>query len=229
MKVIILGLGKFGSVLAMRLTDMGHEVIGADVLMERVDAIKTKLQTAICLDPSKIESISMLPIREVDLVVVAIGDDFAASIQAVASLKQLGAVRIIARAMTVLHIGVLQTLGVERVIFVEKDSAELLAQSLSLSDFISSYRVDAEHYVLQFYAPKIIIGKHVAETDIESHFGLQVITIKRARQVKNMLGLVHSERAVTGIPTPDTVIQEGDIIVVYGKLSDYDAFVRSLK
>lgn len=229
MKIIVLGLGKFGSLLSIRLTDMGHEVIGVDAQMPRVDALKAKLSTAICSDPSKVESIAALPVTEVDIVVVAIGDDFASSVQAVAALKQIGTKRIIARAMTVLHIGVLQTLGVERVIFVEKDSAELLAQSLSLSDFISSYRVDADHYVLQFYAPKEMIGKSISESDIESRFGIQVITIKRTHQVKNMLGLVHSERAVTGLPTPDNILQDGDIVVVYGKLSDYDAFVRSLR
>lgn len=229
MKIIVLGLGNFGTALSVRLTDMGHEIIGVDSSLEKVDALKNKLSTTICLDAGNPDAISVLPVKEVDLVIVAIGTNFSASIQAVASLKQSGAKRILARAISVLHLGVLQTLGVERVISVAKDAAEILAQSLSLSDFISSYRVDAEHYIVQFTAPDAIIGKSIAESDIESRFGLQVITIKRYRNVKNLLGLVHSERAVTGMPTPDTVVEQGDIVVVYGKLRDYDDFVRSLR
>lgn len=228
MKIIVIGLGHFGTALSVRLTDMGHEVIGVDSALDRVDALKNRLSTTICLDAGNPDVISVLPIKDVDLVIVAIGVNFAASIQAVASLKQSGAKRILARATSALHLGVLQTLGVERVISVAKDAAEILAQSLSLSDFISSYRVDADHYVVQFTAPSAIVGKSIAESDIESRFGLQVITIKRYRNVKNLLGLVHSERAVTGIPTPDTVVQDGDIVVVYGRLRDYDDFVRSL-
>lgn len=229
MKIIVIGLGSFGSIVSVRLTELGHEVIGVDTSMERVEELKTKLSTAICLDSSNVESLSVLPISEVDLIVVAIGMDFAASVQSVAALRQSGAKRIIARTMSPLHTGVLQTLGVERVVFVEKDSAELFSQSLSLNGFISSYRVDAEHYVVQFTAPKSLVGKMISQTEIESGFNMQVITIKRSRQVKNLLGLVHSERAVMGVPTPEMVIEDGDIIVVYGRLRDYDTFTRSMK
>lgn len=229
MKIIVIGLGNFGSTLSVRLTDMGHEVIGVDSSMESVDALKSKLSTTICLDSAKIEALSVLPIADVDLIIVAIGIDFASSVQTVAALRQSGAKRIIARAMNKLHVGVFQTLGVERVILVEKDSAEQLSQSLSLTEFISSYRVDAEHYVMQFVAPKSIIGKTITETDLERRFNLQVITIKRTIQVKNILGLEHYERNVTGTPAPDTEVKESDIIVVYGKLRDYDAFTRSLR
>lgn len=229
MKIIVIGLGNFGSMLSVRLTDMGHEVIGVDSAMENVTAMKTKLSTSIALNAGKIEALGALPIKEVDLIVVAIGTDFAASVQAVAALKQAGAKRIIARGLSTLHIGVLQTLGVERVIFVEKDSAELLAQSLSLSEFISSYRVDAEHYVMQFTAPAAIVGSTLAQTRIEDNFKLRIITIKRVKQIKNILGLVHSERAVTEFAAPETVIESGDIIVVYGKLRDYDVFTHSLR
>lgn len=229
MKIIVIGLGNFGSILSIRLTDMGHEVIGVDSVMENVNAMKTRLSTSIALDAGKIEALAALPIKDVDLIIVAIGTDFASSVQAVAALKQAGARRIIARGLSTLHIGVLQTLGVERVIFVEKDSAELLAQSLSLGEFISSYRIDAEHYVMQFTAPSSIVGSTVAQTKIEDGFKLRVITIKRMKQTTNILGLVHSERAVTEIAASDTVIESGDIIVVYGKLRDYDAFTRSLR
>lgn len=229
MKYIVIGLGNFGGVLAVRLTEMGHEVIGADSMASRVDALKDKLSTAICLDASKADAMSVLPLQQADAVLVAIGDNFAASVQAVAQLRQANVKRIIARAISILHIGVLQTLGVERVIFVEKDSAEILAQSLSLGEFISSYRVDSNHYVVQFTAPDQIVGKTLIDTGLEDRFSMEVITIKRSHQVKNLLGLVHSERAVTGKPLPETEILKGDIIVAYGTLKDYDLFTRSLR
>lgn len=229
MKVIVIGLGNFGSVLAVRLTGMGHEVIGVDEGIDRVEALRDKLSTTICLDGQHSESLSSLPLAQVDMVVVAIGNNFAASVQTVAALRQAGVKRIIARAISVIHIGVLQTLGVERVIFVEKDSAEILAQSLSMGEFMSSYRVDAEHYVVQFTVPKVLVGATIGQTKLDTQFALRVITIKRYKQIKNMLGLIHSERVVSDSISPETLLEEGDIIVAYGKLRDYDAFVLSLR
>lgn len=228
MKYIVIGLGNFGALVATRLTDMGHEVIGADSDPSRCDALKDSISGILCLDGSSQDGLSALPLTEVDVIIVAIGENFAASVQTVAQLRRLGVRRIIARGLGALHIGVLQTLGVERVVFPEKDGAELLSQSLSFSDFISSYRVDASHYIIQFVAPKQIVGLTVEGTAMERDYQLHTITIKQVQTSRNILGLTHSERAVIGEVMPSTVISAGDILVVYGTIKSYDAFIRSL-
>lgn len=227
MKYIVIGLGNFGSLVATRLTEMGHEVIGVDASSERVHELADKLSMAVALDGKSAEALSSLPLSDVDVVVVAMGEDFSSSVQIVAQLKRLGIRRIIARGLNPLHIAVLQTLGVERVVFPERDGAEILAQSLSMGEFLSSYRVDADHYVMQFTAPKAIVGRTIDQTGIESHYALKVIAIKQTRQAHNILGLAHTERSVIGAISGATPLEWGDILVVFGTIRAFDAFIRA--
>lgn len=228
MKYIVIGLGNFGSSLALKLMDLGHEVIGVDVDRAKAEALREKLSTTIILDAITVESLSVLPLDQVDIVAVAIGSDFAGSIQAVAALRQRGVSRIIARALNSLHVGILQTLGVERVVFPEKDAAESIAQSMAMGSFVSSYRVDTDHYVMQVIAHESLVGTTIAATRLKESYGLEVIAIKKVLMVKNLLGLTHSERVVADDATMDTVIGKGDTLVIYGPLKNYDRFVRGL-
>ena len=90
MKYIIIGLGNYGRVLAEELSALGHEIIGADISENRVDAIKDKIATALVMDATDEQALSVLPLRSVDVVIVAIGENFGASIRVVALLKQQG-------------------------------------------------------------------------------------------------------------------------------------------
>lgn len=228
MKYIVIGLGNFGGLVAARLTDMGHEVIGVDTHMSNVNEFSSRISMAICLDGASAEALTALPLSDVEVVIVAIGENFTASVQTVAQLRRLGVKRIIARGLNPLHIGVLQTLGVERVVFPEKDGAEILAQSLSFSEFLSSYRVDSNHFVMQFAAPTQIVGKTVADTGMLERFNLQLIAIKQTVEAHNILGLTHSERSVIENASQQTPIQWGDILVIFGTMKSFDSFIRSL-
>lgn len=229
MKYIVIGLGNFGGSLALRLTELGHEVIGVDVNEERVEKLKSRLSTTITMNAVTMEALSVLPLLQVDVVVVAIGTDFAASTQAVAALRQSGVQRIVARGLTALHVGVLQTLGVERVVFPEKDAAEAVAQTMSLGGFLSSYRIDNSNYVMQFVVPSSLVGRTIEQTGVIQTYMLRIIAIKKVLQVKNMLGLSHSERVIASDTTAQTVIEKGDILVVYGLLKDYDRLAHDLR
>ena len=87
MKYIIIGLGNYGHVLAEELSALGHEVIGADISSSRVDGLKDKIATAFVIDATDEQALSVLPLNSVDVVIVAIGENFGASIRVVALLK----------------------------------------------------------------------------------------------------------------------------------------------
>ncbi len=228
MKYIVIGLGGFGSQLSTRLTSLGHEVIGADVNPNTCAVHRDSLTGVVCLDSSSEFSLQALPLLDAQAVIVAIGRDFGSSVQTVAQLRKAGVRRIIARGFNDVHIGVLQVLGVEKILFSERDGAESLAQSLTYGDFVSSYKVDATHYVMEFVAPKQIVGLTINESAMMLDFSLQTIAIKKAIQKRNKLGLSHSEREVSAAITPQTEIEAGDILVVYGTIKSYDSFIRSL-
>lgn len=123
MKYIIIGLGNYGHMLAEELSVLGHEVIGADVSASRVDSIKEKIATAFVLDATDEQALAALPLSGVDVVIVAIGENFGASIRVVALLKQQKVAHIYARAIDNVHRSVLEAFGLERILTPEEDAA----------------------------------------------------------------------------------------------------------
>lgn len=228
MKYIIIGLGNFGSVLAARLTQMGHEVIGVDDHRSRVDELRDSLSSTISMDAADPEALKALPLDQVDMVIVAIGKNFAASIQIVAQLRQMKISNIAARALNELHRTVLQALGVERIIFPEQEAAEVMAQSFELSGFLGSYRIDRDHYVMRFTLPPELNGKTIAQSEIERD-GLQLLAVIRDSETRNSIGIRHNQKLAVDPAPPETVLAAGDVIVVYGTLTAYNSFTRSLR
>lgn len=228
MKYIVIGLGSFGSVLAARLTQMGHEVIGVDDHRTRVDELRDSLSSTICMDAADPEALKTLPFNQVDMVIVAIGEDFAASIQIVAQLRQMKISNIVARALNELHRTVLQALGVERIIFPEQEAAEVMAQSFELNGFLSSYQIDRDHYVMRFTLPPELNGKNIAESGIERD-GLQLLAVIRDSETRNSIGIRHNQKLAVDPASPETTLTPGDVIVVYGTLAAYNSFTRSLR
>lgn len=229
MKYIVIGLGAFGSQLSARLTSLGHEVIGADMNSSVCDVQRDRLSGIVCLDSSSSHALEILPLMDAEAVIVSIGTDFASSIQTVAQLRKAGVKRIIARGINDVHIGVLQVLGVDKIIFPESDGAESLAQSLTYGDFISSYKIDATHYVMEFLVPHQLIGQTIESSAMWSAYRLKTIALKKMAQRRNTLGLTHSVREVDEDLSPMTVLEAGDILVIYGTIKSYDAFIRSLR
>lgn len=121
MKYIIIGLGNYGHVLAEELSALGHEVIGADVSVGRVDSLKEKIATAFVIDATDEQALSVLPLNSVDVVIVAIGENFGASIRVVALLKQKKVQHIYARAIDAVHRSVLEAFELERILTPEED------------------------------------------------------------------------------------------------------------
>ena len=154
MKYIIIGLGNYGGGLAEELMAIGHEVIGVDQNEGRVDNLKDKITTAFVLDATDELALETLPLREIDVVIVAIGENFGASIRVVALLKQKKVKRIYARAIDGVHRSVLEAFGLERILTPEEDAARGLVHLLEFGADIETFRVDSNYYVVNFTVPE---------------------------------------------------------------------------
>ena len=154
MKYIIIGLGNFGSSLAQKLTEKGNEVIGVDVKMDKVEALKDKITHAICLDSTDINAVSNLPLNDTDIVIVAIGEDKGALIMATALMKQLKVKRLISRAVSPLQEMVLEAIGVDEIIHPEEETAERWAKKLNLQGVIDSFELTGHYSVVEIVVPK---------------------------------------------------------------------------
>ena len=228
MRYLIIGLGIYGTNLARDLTDMGHEVIGADHREAAVDAIKDYIATAYILDSTDGQAIEALPLKNVDLVIVAIGENFGASIKTVALLRSLGVRNIYARAIDELHRAILEGMQVARILNPEQRAANDLANEMELNTAVQTLRIDAERYVMRFAAPGYFLGMRYADMTEERMFGLQLIGVSRPTRATNILGLSSTELQPLDIAGPEATATKGDILTCFGSARDYKALSRHL-
>lgn len=226
MKYIIVGLGNFGSSLAQKLTSQGNEVIGIDTNMTKVDAYKEKISHTICMDATDEFTVSGLPLKETDIVVVAIGEHQGANVMATALFKNLQVKRLISRAINPLHEKVLQALGVDEIVHPEEETAERWAKKLCLRDVVDSFELNPDYSIIEANVPSDYIGKTVREVGFRRAFNLLVLTVIRKVEVSSLLGKTKTELEVQGVASADNILEEGDILVLYGSNKDLQIFLK---
>lgn len=204
------------------------KLIGADISESRVDSIKDKVATAFVIDATDELSLAVLPLNSVDIVIVAIGENFGASIRVVALLKQKKVQHIYARAIDAVHRSVLEAFNLEKILTPEEDAARSLVQLLDFGTNMEAFRVDSEYYVVKFSVPEKFIGYFVNELNLDEEFHLKLIGLKRANRIENCLGISLTEHSIVNELPENDKIQEGDELVCYGKYRDFQKFWKAL-
>lgn len=226
MNFIIIGLGNFGSSLAIQLTKLGHEVIGLDKRMERVEMYKDEITQTICADCTDIHMAKDLPVKDSDAVIVCIGENEGENIMATALMKQLGVKRIISRAVSVLHETILQAMEIEEIVRPELDSAERLAQNLDNQNFIDSFELTRDYTIVKAEVPHKYAGKTLKELDLRKSFNILVLTTIETKRRRNLLGIKRNIPEVKEVAHAGTVLKEEDVVVVYGHVRDIEKFLE---
>lgn len=221
MRYLILGLGIYGSNLARDLTDMGHEVIGADRSATIVDAIKDEISTAYIIDTTDETALAALPINGVDLVIVAIGENFGASIKTVAILKKLGVKHIYARAADPLHRSILEAMQIDRIVTPEQRAARDLSMEMALGHQAEVMKVSADSYVICFQAPDVFIGEKYSALQLRKDFDLTLIGASRPKSGQSLIGLNVSTLQPLDLSAADAAVVAGDVMVCYGTRQAY--------
>lgn len=226
MKYIIFGLGNFGASLAEKLTEQGNEVIGIDTNMAKVDAFKEKISHTICMDATDEFTVSGLPLKETDIVMVAIGEDQGANIMTTALLKNFQVKRLISRAINPLHEKVLQAIGVDEIVHPEEETAERWAKKLCLSNVVDSFELNQDYSIIEAKVPEGYVGKTVREVNFRREFNLLVLTIIKKVEVKSILGKSKMETQIQGVASADNTLELNDILVLYGSNKDLQSFLK---
>ena len=219
-KYIIIGLGSFGASLAEKLTQEGNEVIGVDASMAKVDAMKDKLSHVIRLDATDQFTVSGLPIAHTDVVIVAIGEDQGANIMATAIMKNLKAKRLISRAISRLHEGVLQAIGVDEIVHPEEETAERWAKKLCLKGLVDSFELAGEFSIVEVAVPAKYHGMNLGDIGFRRNYNVVVLTTIRKGEQRNMLGVMRPVHQAQEVASSKTVLQEGEVMVLYGLNKD---------
>ena len=155
----IIGLGRFGSAMATTLTELGQDVIGIDANEERVQRHADVIRSAVQLDANDERALRAVGVQDVDVAVISIGENIEASLLAVMLVKDLGVRRIIAKAVTALHGRILERIGVDRVIFPERDMAVRVAHSLVVANVLDYIELSRDFSIIEIPAPAAFAGQ----------------------------------------------------------------------
>lgn len=227
MKYLVFGLGNFGASLAEKLTSQGNEVIGIDNSMDKVDLLKEKISHTICMDATDEFTVSGLPLKDTDVVIVAIGEDQGANIMVTALLKNFQVKRLISRAINPLHEKVLHAIGVDEIVHPEEETAERWSKKLCLSGLVDSFELSDEYSIVEVNVPPSVIGMQLKEIGFRKNYNLLVLTTMKKSEEKTDVGRSRNITKVQGVASPELMLEKDDILVVYGSNKDIQAFLKS--
>ncbi|EFK58514.1 potassium channel family protein [Sphingobacterium spiritivorum] len=225
MKYIVLGLGHFGKSLAIHLTELGHEVIGADKNLTIVEQLKDRVTHTVCMDTTDRDSVSALPLRDSHAVIVAIGEDEGASMLTTALLKQLHVKRIIGRVVSDLQKTVMEAMEIDEYIMPEEEAAERLAMRLDNIDIVDSFKISDKYSIVETKVPAKYIGMTLEQANLTNSYGVIVLTTVNQRDVLEKGKNVKIKEA-TGIAKSDTMLREEDLLVLFGELSNIKKLIQ---
>lgn len=218
---LVVGLGTFGWETCEELSRKGAKVIAVDNRSEKIERIKDIVTQAILLDSTDEENLSNLPIEDVDLAVIAIGDNIEANILTTALLKKAGIPYIISRATTDIHQQVLRQVGANEIINIEKDAGVQLAEKIIAPGVLDRIPITREMSVAELYSPKAFAGKTLLEIDLTKKMELTIIVIKRSiLSVDEEGNPVMSEQII--FPDGTKTLEDGDILLIAGRNSNIE-------
>lgn len=221
MNIVAIGMGNFGASLAKTLTAMGHDVLGVDKNIEKVEFFKDKISNTICLDASDPHALRLLPIKEADVFVVCIGDDFGVSVMISALLKKFGVRKVICRESSSIHLTVLNSIGISHTINPEYESARILAQTLTLPGIHHLFNITETLKIVDLTVPASLIDHKFSPVSFREKTHLKVIALRRNQQI-----LYSSSQPLTDQEIDNVIYQHDDILVLAGEIKDIRKFLN---
>lgn len=213
MNIVAIGLGNFGASLAKILTAMGHDVLGVDKNSDKVEFFKDKISNTICLDASDPHALRLLPIKEADVFVVCIGDDFGVSVMISALLKKFGVRKVICRESSSIHLTVLNSIGITHTINPEHESAQILAQKLALSGISHLFNISETLKIVDLTVPPSLIDQSFSPSLFKEKTHLKIVALRRDQKILYSISQPKEDREIDNIfyQFEDVLVLEGDV------------------
>lgn len=217
-QVAILGLGIFGSTLAETLEDNGIEVLGVDIDSVCVERIADRITKAVVLDVTDREQLQEVGISDFDTVIVSISKHFEESVLCTMTLKELGVKNVIVKARTKRKKLILEKVGADKVINVEKEMAYKVAKSLLRRSIVDLVELDDEYSIVEVKAQNEWVGRSLKDLNIRQVYGMNIIGIDDSNNHKMNMDF-----------SADYIVQNNDHFVVVAKTNEiekWDARIR---
>ena len=201
--ILLIGIGRFGRHIAMKLNDLNHQVMAVDHNEERINGILPFVTSAQIGDSTNEEFLASLGIRNYDACIVAIGDDFQSSLETAYLLKELGARKVIARASREVQEKFLLSNGADEVVYPEKQLAAWTAIRCSSDHVLDYIELDDDYSIFELSIPHEWCGRTILQLDIRKKYNI------------NILGIRENGKLNMNI-TPNTVLTNNKSMLVLG-------------
>lgn len=209
----VIGLGRFGSGVALTLESLNYRVLGIDSDPELVQRLSAQLTQVAILDATDEEALEAVDIGSFDTVIVAIGEDFEANILATVALKNLGVRHVISKAPTPRQIEILLKIGADQAIQPEFNAGRRLAEELSIPTVLEKLPLGPNHSIAELVVPPTFAYRSLAQIDMRRKYGVTVLLVKRGDLLE-------------ASPPANFILQPDDLIVVMGDNERVSTFCR---
>ncbi|MBW3623330.1 MAG: TrkA family potassium uptake protein [Armatimonadetes bacterium] len=211
----VIGLGRFGSSLALSLMSRGFHVLGADRNPDFVKGLADRLTQTVTIDSTNEDALREIGISDFDTVVIAMGQNFEGNVLTTVGCKNLGVKVVISKAQTERQRSILLKVGADRVVLPEHEAGHRLAQELIMPGILNEIPLGDQHSVSELQVPYSMVGRTLEQVDLRRRHKLAVMAVKRGEEL-----------IVT--PPYEFVFNEGDLIVVIGSNRDIAFMARAL-
>jgi trk system potassium uptake protein len=199
----VIGLGRFGSSVALNLIKHGYQVIGIDASRAVVQQFADQLTQTVALDATDEAALAAMDIASIDTVIVSMAEHFENSILATAALKSLGVRRVICKALTERQAEILKRVGADRVVLPEKEAGERLAFEIVMPQVLDTMLLGPGNTIAEVQAPDWLHGRTLAQARLQDRSSVIVLLVKSG---DNMI-----------IPPPsDYIFKQDDLLVITG-------------
>ena len=205
--VLLIGLGRFGRNTAIKLKELKHEVLAVDVIEERVADILPYVSNALIGDATNPAFLETLGVKDYDLCIVTIGDNFQASLEVTSLLKEMGAKKVISRASRGIQKKFLLRNGADDVVYPEEQVAQWTAVRYSSEHIFDYLTIEDGYSIVEIDVPIRWIGKTIGELDIRNKYKLNIMAVK-------------SENTISMQITNNTQFSGTERLLVLGKDAD---------
>ena len=202
--ILLIGLGRFGRHIALKLNALNHQVMAIDHNEERVNALLPFVTNAQIGDSTNEEFLAALGVGNYDACIVTIGDNFQNSLETTYLLKELGARKIIARASREMQEKFLLRNGADEVVYPEKQLAAWTAIRCSSEHILDYIELDDEYAIFEVEIPSDWSGKSILELDIRKKHGINILGVRTNGKLNMNI-------------TPNTVFGHGTSVLVLGQ------------
>lgn len=201
--VLLIGVGRFGKHIALKLNELHHQVMAIDKSEERVDEILPFVTNAQIGDSTNEEFLQSLGIGNYDVCIVAIGNDFQSSLETTAFLKEFGAKFVVSRAARDVHAKFLLRNGADDIVYPEKQLATWTAIRYTAEHIFDYIELNENYAIFEIPVPKGWIGKTIGRIDIRKKYNINIMALKRNGQLSLKI-------------TPDTCLSDDVTMLVLG-------------